>query len=283
MDRSKCTEITENIFWTLLLCVGGILQAAAQPQQLPLPTRRNSFAVIAHRGSHLKYPENSLAAVRDAIKMGADYVELDLRSTSDSVLVILHDAAVNRTTGGTGLLKSMPYAAVEKLLLRKGANYPVSHYRIPRFEEVLEICRHRINIYIDCKDADVGQAARLIHKYDMEKEVLVYINSMEQYTAWRALAPEIPLMLSLPNEIRDAATLEDFLDRTPLSLLDGDYAQYSQAMVAAAAARGIPVWPDIQGNNEALFWEKAVQSGFRGLQTDHPRELIRFLKKKHLR
>src|ERR1700744_3035163 len=73
----------------------------------PLPAPRHAFTVVCHRGNHTHAPENTLTAFENAIKAGADYVEIDLRTTVDSQLVIMHDATVNRLTNGTGLIKDM--------------------------------------------------------------------------------------------------------------------------------------------------------------------------------
>src|SRR5207244_9942203 len=58
--------------------------------------------VVAHRGVHTSAPENSLASVREAIALGVDMVELDVRTTRDGRLVLLHDETVDRTTDGSG-------------------------------------------------------------------------------------------------------------------------------------------------------------------------------------
>lgn len=64
----------------------------------PLPKCKNGFIVIAHRGSHLIKPENSIASIEEAIDLGADYVEIDLRTTRDGHLVLLHNETVDHTT-----------------------------------------------------------------------------------------------------------------------------------------------------------------------------------------
>jgi glycerophosphoryl diester phosphodiesterase len=66
----------------------------------PAPKSSHRFLVSAHRGDHTHAPENTLRAYANAIGAGADYVEIDLRTTRDSVLVIMHDASVDRMTNG---------------------------------------------------------------------------------------------------------------------------------------------------------------------------------------
>ena len=58
--------------------------------------------VVAHRGDWRNYPENSLPAIESCIRMGVDVVEIDLKLTKDSVLVLSHDRTLNRCTTGSG-------------------------------------------------------------------------------------------------------------------------------------------------------------------------------------
>jgi glycerophosphoryl diester phosphodiesterase len=114
----------------------------------------------------------------------------------------------------------------------------------------------------------------------MLKSVIVYINAPQQFKDWRALAPKIPLMISLPDTIKTPEALNSFLDTYSPDILDGDHGDYTAAMVAAAKAKGIPVWPDIQSAEEGpQDWAPALQKGFSGLQTDHPALLVQYLKK----
>ena len=69
------------------------------------PTDKNVL-VADHRGDWRNIPENSLEGICSAIDMGADIIEIDLAMTADSVLVLMHDRTVDRTTDGTGTVLS---------------------------------------------------------------------------------------------------------------------------------------------------------------------------------
>ncbi len=251
-------------------------------QPAPLPVPRHTFMVIAHRGDHTEAPENTLAAYRNGIKNGVDYVEIDLRTTRDSVLVIMHDATVDRMTNGHGKVSELTYEQLRRLRVVDKRDSTVS-CQVPSFEEVLQTCRDKVYIYLDFKDASVQQSFDLIRKYGMERQFIVYINSEQQFVQWRTLFPQVPLMLSLPDEVKTTPQLQAFLSSAPVALLDGDYSDYTPEMIKAAASRGIPAWPDIQSAGEAANWDRAISMGFRGLQTDHPALLISYLKKRGLR
>src|SRR5271170_2091058 len=82
-------------------------------QGVPAPGSAESLKkvmVIAHRGEHLKHPENTMPAFQAAIDAGADFFELDVRTTSDGRLVLMHDRTVDRTTNGTGAVREMTFA-----------------------------------------------------------------------------------------------------------------------------------------------------------------------------
>src|SRR5215469_9447866 len=81
----------------------------------PLPAIKHNFIVVAHRGDHTHAPENTLEAFKNAILDSADYVEIDLRTTLDSQLIIMHDASVDRMTNGKGFVKDMTFEVLKKL------------------------------------------------------------------------------------------------------------------------------------------------------------------------
>jgi len=268
---------TVALFTLLLICHFQI------NAQMALPESKHKFIVIAHRGDHVEVPENTIASFEHAIKNTVDYVEIDLRTTKDSVLVIMHDNTVDRMTNGKGKVSDLTFTQLARLSVIDKAKDSTKKYPVPTFEDVLKTCRNKIHIYLDYKSANVAQTYRMIKKYGMEDQIIVYINAPSQYTDWRKIAPKMPLMLSLPNDVKTAEDLNRFLQATPVALLDGDYSGYTPAVFQAAVKAGIPAWPDIQSPNEADNWATAIKMGFRGLQTDHPAALIEYLKKNGLR
>lgn len=86
---------------------------------------------IAHRGASYFEPENTLKAVKRALEMGADRVEVDVRLSKDKELVVIHDPTVDRTTDGTGQVEDMTLQELKKLNAGKGE-------RIPTLQEIIE-------------------------------------------------------------------------------------------------------------------------------------------------
>ncbi|MDE3250951.1 MAG: glycerophosphodiester phosphodiesterase family protein [Bacteroidota bacterium] len=276
-------EFCKILLLITLILPGNSIFSVAQPRRTALPVLKHRFVVIAHRGEHLDAPENTMASTKGAIAAGADFVEVDLRTTKDSALVILHDATVDRTTNGHGLISTLTLAEIQPLCTRNARNGSFTHEGIPSFEAILAACRNKINIYLDFKDADAAKAYALIRKYKMERHTIVYINTPAQFTEWRGVAPAMPLMVSLPDSVRTPESLHQYLHRTPCSILDGNWNAYTPELIKAALQNKVAVWPDIQSHDELANWPAALRLGFGGLQTDHPSHLIKWLHRKGIR
>lgn len=248
----------------------------------PVPAAKHKFTVIAHRGDHTVYPENTLAAYAQAIKDGADYVEIDLRTTKDGQLVSLHNESVDRMTNGKGLVKDLMMTEIEKLKIN--STDETQKLKIPTFKQILQLCKNKIYLYIDFKEADPTIVTPLLREYGMENQVLVYINNPEQFAAWRKAAPKTPLLLSLPDNVKDSLAMITFINQYKPDALDGDFKQYDHHLLAAAKSRHLPVRPDGQSKAEGpAVWDEVILKGLDGLQTDHPKDLIDYLKQKGLR
>lgn len=120
--------------------------------------------VAAHRGDWRNWPENSLEAFDAAIKAGADIIELDVRMTRDSMLVICHDARVDRTTTGKGLVSELTYDSIQSLYLRAGHGVKTP-LKMPTLEQALAVCKDRAVVNIDkgydCYDLAIEVCDRL--------------------------------------------------------------------------------------------------------------------------
>jgi len=271
-----------KILKTFLIAI--LLSSAANAQHNPAPKARHKYIVAAHRGDHTIYPENTLEGYAMAIKDGADYIEIDLRTTSDGQLVSMHDATLNRMTDGKGLVKDFTLQQLLALKVKTKTGADTATYRIPTFEQILKLCRDKIYIYIDFKEADATATLNLLKQYHMEKQVLVYINKPSQITDWRKTYPTMPLMLSMPDSVKNVEQMKQFISKWHPDILDGNYNTYTPEMIRYATSAGIPVWPDVQGPGEGTqVWDKAIALGLKGVQTDNPPALIKYLEGKGLR
>ena len=244
----------------------------------------HSFVVIAHRGDHTNAPENTLAAYQNAINVQADFIEIDLRTTKDNQLVIMHNENIEHMTGKSALVSDLLFDSISAIKIREAMHPEWGLHTIPTFKEVLKLCKGKINIYLDFKAANVAETFKQILEEGMENHIVVYINDPSQLNDWETIAPEMPLMISLPREIKTKKEMFKLLDEINIDILDGSYSEYNSETVAAAKEKNIPIWADIQAKDEgADNWKAALKLGLNGLQTDHPKALIDFLIKKGIR
>ena len=244
-----------------------------------LPKSKNKMIVIAHRGDHTIAPENSLMAIQNAINDGADYVELDIRTTKDGKLVLMHDGTVDRMTNGKGNINELSFDTIRALKLFNKRITNSDTLQVPTFEEALQLCKNKINIYLDFKAANVPQVHEAIIKANMQNQMVVYINAPNQYTDWRKYVPTMPLILSLNKKVKDSTEMVEYLNKINIDILDGNWNEYTQETVNAATKMGVPVWADMQATKEDyVYWLKGIELGLLGIQTDHPKELVQFIK-----
>jgi len=104
---------------------------------------------FAHRGASALAPENTLASFQAAVDLGCDWVETDLRLTGDGVPILLHDATVNRTTGGQGKVGSMSLAQVLRLDAGSWFDRRFRGARIAPLDEALQWARGRCGLNLE--------------------------------------------------------------------------------------------------------------------------------------
>ena len=107
--------------------------------------------VIAHRGASSVAPENTLAAFREAVRLGADGVELDVHLSADGVPVVIHNISVDATTDGTGLVNDMPVAQLKEL--DAATHFSAAHQNAPHSDaqDLGGLCGHLDHLQRDAK------------------------------------------------------------------------------------------------------------------------------------
>lgn len=95
--------------------------------------------IVAHRGSRINRPENTLAAFEEAIRVGADGIELDVHLSRDGEIIVIHDETVERTTNGAGLVKDMTVAELKQLDAGIWFDTEYVGQTIPTLREVFEL------------------------------------------------------------------------------------------------------------------------------------------------
>lgn len=123
--------------------------------EIKLPER----GICAHRGANETHPENTLAAFKEAVRLGAHMVEFDVQITKEKYLVIMHDKSVDRTTNGKGLISELTLAEIKKLDAGSWKSQEFKGEKVPTLREALAVFPKNIWLNIHLKgNKDLGEA-----------------------------------------------------------------------------------------------------------------------------
>lgn len=161
-------------------------------------TELPSPLILCHRGAKNYAPENTLAAFKTALELGADGFELDTQLTSDGHVVVFHDPALDRLTNGHGKLSKLSLAELRELDLSSSFSKKFRGEKIPTLEEVFESIGKRAIINIELKnfskpfDNLVEKVCEAVRRHGMQKNVL--FSSFLPWNLKKAgrLLPEVP-------------------------------------------------------------------------------------------
>jgi glycerophosphoryl diester phosphodiesterase len=108
--------------------------------------------VIAHRGASGYAPENTLAAFRRAVALGATFIETDLQLSRDARFVAIHDDSVERTTNGKGRVHDLTLAELRRLDAGSWFGSEFGAEQVPTLDEILDFCKkHDVVFYLELK------------------------------------------------------------------------------------------------------------------------------------
>ena len=231
--------------------------------------------LIAHRGGPVYAPENTLAAFRHAIGLGADWLECDVHLSRDGVPVVIHDESVDRTTDGTGRIADLPLAEVQALDAGNGE-------RVPTFAQLLALAQAaEIGLLVEVKSP---------HLYpDLEAKIVQAIVEAD-YVNKTILQSFDPRALEVTHALNPAIRLCQLYEQPPLRLaalppyvsLIGPMAEavifYPWLMRQAhATGRQVFVWFGRFEHPLLLRWLIAL--GVDGLIVNDPLALAKILKR----
>jgi glycerophosphoryl diester phosphodiesterase len=187
----------------------------------------------AHRGAMGYAPENTLAAFETAIQQGTHRIELDVRLTRDGHVVVMHDASVDRTTDGNGVVAEMTLAEVQTL--KCGGTEPV-----PTLEETLGLARGRCKLLVEIKPPGIAdEVVTVIRAEGMVADCT--ISAFDEPTLLRVKELE-PGLATAYFQIRPQPFhASEVVQRLGVSMLIGWRAAIDAALLADAHAAGMHV------------------------------------------
>ena len=184
--------------------------------------------ITAHRGDSIKALENTIPAFEKAIESGADWIELDVKETSDNVPVVFHDSSLKRLMGQDGTIREMTLEEIKKLHPAASMGPGYNNVKIPTLEETLDTCKGRIKLNIEIKEDGTESSdftervIQLIRDKGMTDQCMITSFCYSVLEKVKALTSEIEEKLwhilysiSDKNELRKA--LQHFADKNYLS------------------------------------------------------------------
>lgn len=148
--------------------------------------------IIAHRGFSGHYPENTLRAFQEALKLQIDAIELDVRRTQDGTLIVIHDETVDRTTNGSGYVSGLAWDEIKRLDagVKKGKEFAGEH--IPTLDEALELVNGQTMLIVEIKEPDtVTQVVETIKRHNAQDWVNLVSFHATAIASAKELAPQI--------------------------------------------------------------------------------------------
>jgi glycerophosphoryl diester phosphodiesterase len=206
---------------------------------------------VSHRGnsSFVPYaPENTLVAYDIAWKMGADSVEVDVQSTKDGELVIMHDDTVDRTTNGSGRVEDMTLAQIKALKVIS-YNKDVPHQQVPTFRETLAYMKGKTMIYVDIKTTDIAKLVEEIQQEDMIESAYLLIYSVAEGYAARSQNSFVSLLAAAHTKEQ----VQEFIDAlSPIVMFEMLYDDITPDMAELIHSKGIKIHMDALGEFDAI-------------------------------
>ena len=271
----------------------------------------SKYVVVAcHRGDWRNYPENSIPAIESVIRMEADIVEIDVRRTADSVLVLCHDDNVRRTTNFSRVYKGFPDKSakiadltldeIKSLSLKRAHGVAVDTLRMPTLREALLCTKDRICVNIDKGYDYYDEVLAITEELGVTGQVLIKsskpLSEIREHDADLMYMPVVDI-----QKEKGKALFESYLEQGVVPLAYEVCWSSNETPEFAEACRKIldqgskiwvnTIWASLCGgdgnDDDAAFqcgdpgkvYQQYMDAGVSMIQTDRPALLIAWLKK----
>lgn len=236
--------------------------------------------IIAHRGASSEAPENTHSAIKRAIEIGVDYIELDVHLTSDGVPVISHDPLVKSHASTAMPIEAMTLAQIKEFDVGHWFDKNFIEERIPTLAEVLDHPRGEINLMIELKKSGsnsfelVQKTLEAIDKAPLQPgKILIGSFDLEIIAIVKKLRPAQPLIgiMESLDYIPHFVNLEVFHFAI-------DYTLLSQSLIHNLKQEGFTVWTYTV--DDVLHIQSFIEFKVDGIITNDPAKARNFLPKK---
>jgi glycerophosphoryl diester phosphodiesterase len=283
------TVVLAGIYIYLAMQTGNLAQTRPIFQ-----SQVSKFLVFAHRGGGGLFPENTLLAFEDSAKLGVDFLELDVHSTNDGTLVVMHDAQVDRTTDGRGEIREMSLENLKKLDAGfqfspdGGQTFPFRGKKItvPTLAEIFDaLPEMKFNIEPKQQTPSIIKPlCSLIRARKMEDKIIVGSFHQAVIDEFRAECPEVATSASPSEVTKFLALSKTGLSESynpPMQALQipenlGQLSVVTKEFVENAHRKNLQV--HVWTVNETADMERLINVGVDGIMTDYPDKLLSIVK-----
>ncbi|NNE68769.1 MAG: hypothetical protein HKN29_00245 [Rhodothermales bacterium] len=257
VGRGRVAILAALILFVGLLATGAFINPAPPP---------GPVEVIAHRAGPSLAPENSLLALDRAIDAGADWVEIDVQRTVDSVLVVVHDADLMRVAGSSQRIQGARSESILGQTLGTEAGVAPEDLQVALLSDFLDRARGRVQVMIELKYYGRDPLlARLVvdevRRLGMEDQVAFMSLDVGAVRELADLAPETP------RGYLSAASVGS-VTRLPVDFVAVALPRLTPALVRTAHASGQRVYAWTLNDPGTMV--SAVDLGVDGIITDDP-------------
>ena len=232
--------------------------------------------LIAHRGAKNRAPENTLAAINEAAKCGAGWVELDVQLTKDNVPVVIHDRTLERTTSGSGKVKSIDSKSLTSLDAGCWFDARYKGEKVPLLLDALDLCQKLnlgVNLEIKTYETSIHNTVlrtlAVVDKFgrDFEEKLLFSSFDTRVLSIIRNLARTSPRGLLVDNFQSDLAA--DLSECDCLSIHPAISFLKNQTTIEKVLSFNVPIIPYTV--NDVDTAERLAELNIRTFITDEPK------------
>jgi glycerophosphoryl diester phosphodiesterase len=249
-----------------------------------LNSSSNTVLVASHRATHNNFPENSIPAIKESIRLGVDILEIDVKVTTDGIPVLMHDGTVNRTTTGKGKLEEMSFEQLNQLfLVEKGVT---TTYKIPTLEETLLLAKGHILVDLDLKTNKLGPILEVIKKTKTEDIVLFFDDDYNSLSFFDSKNKDFMMM----PRAHSLAEADSAIALFKPEVVHIDFSFYTPEVISTIKKHKARVWINalgpadiaIRSGKEEEALSQLLKNGANIIQTDEPERLLKLLKEKKI-